>query len=180
MKTPKQRTKKRHARLAVDVLEARAISLVDERGKRRASLVCAPGKHGGAFTFIELLDDVGCPRLTLQVDEEGNPSIGLFPATGGPCVSMSVNERGSGLSIWGADKDAGFLMLGVAGPNGNDPRGSGPRLDVVDSKGRRTWSVFDGTTQHPPEEQATPTARKPAPQPPLSSSPKSRRRHPKS
>jgi hypothetical protein len=178
MKTPKKRSKKRRARLAVDVLEARVISLMDERGKRRASLTCFPGREGRGFTLLELLDDAGCPRLTLQVDEKGIPSIGLFTATGGPCVSMSVNEGGSGLSIWGTEKDSGFLMLGVAGTKHNDPRGPGPRLDVVDSKGRRSWSVFDGTIQHPPEQQATSPARKPPPQPSSPIGQKSRRRRP--
>jgi len=179
MKTPRKRTKKRRVRLAVDELEVRSISLVDERGKQRACLVCAPGQDGSGFTFLHLIDDAGCPRLTLQVDGKGIPSIALFPPTGGPCVSMSVNEGGSGLSIWGSENDAGFLMLGVAGPNGNDPRGPGPRLDVVDPKGRRSWSVFDGTIEHPPEQRATSPARKPANPPASPSSQKSRRRRPK-
>lgn len=129
-------------RLAVDVLEAKEIVLVDMQGRERASLACSGGENSHAV--IHLYDEEGRPRITLQVNDRGNPSICLFNQQNSPCVSMSVNDRrGNGLTICDSEGKP-CIMAGIPGPDSDDPRGPAPEITVVDELGHRMWTVFNG------------------------------------
>lgn len=141
---PKRELKK----LTIDVVEARAIYLVDEHGNERAAISCSAGEGGaGGSTVIQINDDAGRPRLELQVDSRGNPGIRLVASNGGFGVSIGVSDgQGNGISI--ADVEGHpCIMLGVPHPDSPDPRGRQPAIDVIDEHGRRAWSVFEGV--HP-------------------------------
>jgi hypothetical protein len=141
---PKRRPKRDPKKLTIDVIEARAIVLVDEYGNERATLSCSDGADGvGGFTVIQIKDDAGRPRLELQVDPDGNPGIRLVTSNGAAGVSMSVSARGNGISV--ADFDGKpCISLGVPHPDSGDPRAPRPAIDVIDERGGRVWSVFDG------------------------------------
>lgn len=141
----KRRPKRDPKKLTIDVIEARAIVLVDEYGNERATVSCSVGAGGvGGFTVIQIKDDAGRPRLELQVDPDGNPGIRLVTSTGASGVSISANAgQGNGMSI--ADMDGKpCISLGVPHPDSGDPRAPRPAIDVIDERGRRVWSVFDG------------------------------------
>ena len=131
MRTPKK--------IAADVVEARRISIVDPSGRERISLAC--DEAAGGFAVVHLFDDRGAPRMTLQVDSEGNPSVSLWTAGNHPAVSISVNaDRGNGIGVAdGAGRPC--VEIGVPAP-GADPRGDHPNVRVHDLDGRRSWSAF--------------------------------------
>lgn len=145
MKPRKKQADRPPRKLAADVVQARALVLVDEQGKHRASLSCSSDGDQG-FTVFHLNDGEGRPRITLQIDSAGNPSVVLFTSDNGCGVSLAVNENGSGVSI---TAERSGISFGVPGPKNDDPRGCHPSIDVVDSKGKRTWSVFEGIKHHP-------------------------------
>jgi hypothetical protein len=141
----KKRPKRDPKKLTIDVIEARAIVIVDEFGNERATLSCSVGPGGvGGFTVIQIKDDHGRPRLELQVDPQGNPGIRLVAPNGGSGVSMSVTDgQGNGISI--ADFESKpCISLGIPHPDSRDPRGPRPVIDVIDERGQRVWSVFEG------------------------------------
>ncbi len=146
----KKRVKRQPKKLSVDVIEAQSITLVDEYGSERAKLACSGGEGGiGGFTYICLNDDEGHPKITLQVDDQGNPSIALYTRNNSSGVSMAVNDsHGNGLVIHGSDGKT-HIMLGVPGPESNDPRGQTPDITVIDENGRKNWSAFEGTYEIP-------------------------------
>lgn len=141
----KRRPKRDPKRLTIDVIEARAIVLVDEYGNERATVSCTVADGGmGGFTVIQIKDDAGRPRLELQVDPDGNPGIRLFTSTGASGVSIAATAgRGNGMSISDMDGRPG-ISLGVPHPDSGDPRAPRPASDVIDERGQRVWSVFDG------------------------------------
>lgn len=142
MVAKKRRTRRTPSKLSADVIETQAISLVDATGKQRAIITCGLDDENRGFTVVHLNDDQGRPRITLQVDDAGHPSIVLFTADNATAVSFAANSVGNGLAINGV---GGCISLGVPAPEPNDPRGSGPKIDVVDTAKGRTWSVFEET-----------------------------------
>ena len=142
---PKKRPLREPKKLTIDVIEARSFVLIDDYGKPRVELSCCVGEGGKeGFTMIQINDDTGRPRLVLQVDPKGTPSIALFGSMNDPGISMAVNEElGRGISVSDAEGNR-CISLGVAGPGSQDPRGPYPRIDVLDIPGKRQWSVFDG------------------------------------
>lgn len=146
----KKRLKRKPKKLSVDVIETQSIILVDEYGSERAKLSCSGGDGGiGGFTYISLNDDEGHPKITLQVGDHGNPSITLYTRNNSSGVSMAVNNgHGNGLAIHGSHSKS-CIMLGVPGPESNDPRGQTPDITVIDENGQRNWSAFEGTYEIP-------------------------------
>jgi hypothetical protein len=142
-----KKKRRKPSTLTVDVIEARSIVLVDEAGNPRVSLACSNGQGEKSFTIIHLNDDSGRPRITLQVDGNGNAGIVLHTANNASGVSIAVNDAGNGMSISDSEGQPGISM-GFPGPNSNDPRGNRPNIDVVDLTGKRTWSVFEETINH--------------------------------
>lgn len=143
-----KRPKRQPTKLTIDVIETRVLSLVDEFGNQRANLFCSSGEQG--MTIIQLNDDSGRPRLELQVDWEGNPSIRLMQANGQLGISMAANRgNGNGISICDAE-GAPSVRLGISDPNNTrDPRAPHSELTVVDPFRKRGWSPFDGVYELP-------------------------------
>jgi hypothetical protein len=141
----KKRIQRKPKKLSIDVVEARAISLVDGSGAERVSLSCSD--EDGGFAVIHINDGKGRPSLTIQVDDRGHPSICLFNQDNSPGISLVVNnERGNGMSI--ADPSGQpCIILGAPGPESDDPRSPHPDFTVVDRHGQRVWSVFEGQRQ---------------------------------
>lgn len=152
----KKRPKRQPSRVSVDVLETRAIVLVDEYGSERVSLCCSGGDGGkGGSTVIHINDDRGRPRLTLQVDSLGNPSICLFTPENAPGISLAVNhDHGNGIGITDV-QGTSQIVMGIPGPKSNDPRGCQPDITVIDARGGRVWSVFQGTCTTPDKKRAS-------------------------
>lgn len=157
----KKKPKRQPKKLAIDVIEAQAFVLVDEYGTERASLSCSGGNEGaGGHTVVHVNDDMGRPRITLQVDDRGNPSICLFTRNSAPGVSMVVNTgQGNGLSITDSEGKP-CIMVGVPGPESDDPRAPTPEITVIDEQGRKVWSVFDGESEIPEDQHEVETDRK--------------------
>ncbi len=149
----KTRPKRDPKKLTIDVIETRAIVLVDEYGNERATVSCSVGADGvGGFTVIQIKDDAGRPRLELQVDPDGNPGIRLVTSNGAPGVSISVTAgQGTGMTITDLNGKP-CISLGVPHPDSGDPRSPRPAIDVIDECGRRFWSVFDGLHELPETE----------------------------
>jgi hypothetical protein len=142
----RKRANREPSKLTAEVIAARAFVLVDESGRERATLSCGVGEDG-TFTVIHLNDDEGRPRITLQVGDKGDSSIILFTSGGGTGVSLAATGTGNG--VWIADAEGRpCIMAGVPGSDSHDPRGPGPKLDVLDEDRKRTWSVFEGTINH--------------------------------
>lgn len=152
----KKRRKNAPTKLSIDVIEARVLVLVDEFGTERVSVSCSGGEGGqGGSTVFHIKDDDGCPRLTLQVDCRGNPSVLLSTPNGGAGVSMAVNaDRGNGFAI-GDSAGRPLIQMGVPGEKSEDPRGPHPSIDVLDKNGGRGWSVFGGAYQLPHADEAS-------------------------
>lgn len=146
----KKKSKRQPSKLRVDVIETQAIVLIDEYGNERATVSSSGGSGGkGGFTVIQINDDGGRPRLELQVDPHGNPSIRLSTPNDGSGISMSVNDGiGNGISI-GDCEGKPCITIGMPHPKSNDPRGTHPEITVTDELGRRGWSVFGGTYELP-------------------------------
>ena len=141
----KRTGKQQPSKLAIDLVQARSFVLVDEQGHERASLSCS--SENGGYTVLHLNDNDGRPRITLQIDGNGNPGLILFAADNSPGVSLAVKDDGSGLSITRGDNPS-IISIGVPGPS--NARGSHPSIDVIDSAGHRTWSVFTGMRENQP------------------------------
>jgi hypothetical protein len=90
----KKRTKRRQpSKIAVETIEAQSIVLVDEYGTEHGKLSCSGGGNGvRGWTAIHINDNQGRPWISLQVDQDGNPSICLFTTGNAPGVSMAVND----------------------------------------------------------------------------------------
>lgn len=150
----KKRAKREPKKLSIDVIEARAIVLVDEYGIERANLFCTGGDAGkGGMTVVQINDDNGRPRLELQVDPSGNPAIRLATPNDGSGVSLAVNEVGNGMSI-GDFEGKTCIMLGVPHPDSDDPRGPHPDIHVFDEDTGRQWSAFNGEYVAPTPERS--------------------------
>ena len=140
----KKRAKRQQSKLSIDELEARSVVLVDEYGSQRVRLWCDGGDGGiGGFTKLQMNDDKGNPRIEIQIDHQGNPSIRLLTTTDGGGVSIAVNEGlGNGLSI-GDHEGNPLISIGVPDPDSPDPRG--PHISVINPEGNVGWSAFNGT-----------------------------------
>lgn len=140
-KLPKRDPKK----LSIDVVEARAIVLVDEFGIERATLSCTGGESGRrAMTVLQINDDDGRPRLELQVDPNGNPSIRLATPNDAAGISLAVsNHSGNGISV-GDSEGRACITLSVPHPGSNYPPGSHPEIRILDESTGRQWSTSDG------------------------------------
>jgi hypothetical protein len=149
MKARKKPTKKRKSEIAADVVQARAFVLADESDRVRASLFCSGGPGRDGCVGLHLNDGAGRPRIALLVRDNNEVGVTLFTQDNGLGVSIGLSNSGHGISIQGFDGKAGIISLGFASPASNDPRGSGPRIDVLDTAQQRSWSVFDGIVKHP-------------------------------
>lgn len=155
MKKRKKRAKRQKAKLNIDELEVRQISLVDEYGTCRASLSCSGGDGGiSGFTSIQINDDTGQPRIELQVGSDNNPGIMLNMPNYQPGISMSANDgQGNGMSIYDHEGRP-LVMLGVSHPDSDDPRSPHPEVVVLDPGKRRAWSSTNGSYAIPSQEEA--------------------------
>ena len=144
----KKKRKNRPTKLAIDVVEARSFVLVDEYGNERASLSCTGGSGDGeGVTVVHINDSQRRPCLSIQVDEQGNSNICLFTMNSAPGVSIVVDSsRGNGLGITDGEGKP-CIMLGVPGPESQDPRAPTPDISIIDEQGRRFWSAFGGTAE---------------------------------
>lgn len=149
----KKKLTKQPSTLTVDVIQTRALVLVDEYGKERARLMCAGGDGGiGGLTAIQVLDDAGRARIELQVDPNGNPIIRLLTPNGGQGVAVAVTEGlGNGIAL-GNHEGVPSIILGVPHPESKDPR-LHPEITVLDTGTRRGWSTTAGEYPIPTQEE---------------------------
>ncbi|MFM7922646.1 MAG: hypothetical protein ACKPJJ_20695, partial [Planctomycetaceae bacterium] len=96
----------------------------------------------------------GRPRLELQVDPNGSPSIRLSTPNDGAGISMAVSDgNGNGLSI-GDFLGKPCIMMGIPHPDSNDPRGPHPDITVLDELSHRGWTAFSGEYISPASEKS--------------------------
>lgn len=82
------------------VLRGRALEIVDEQGKLRASISVLPTAATGNLAILRLMD----------------------PVTGRPSVKLSTSENGSGLMLLGDAKTQGTWVILEAEGQGNKLR----------------------------------------------------------
>jgi hypothetical protein len=149
----KKHPTKQPSTLTVDVVQTRAIVLVDEYGKERARLMCSGGDGGiGGLAAIQIIDDAGRPRIEIQVDQTGNPSIRLLTPRNGNGVTLAVNEGiGNGIAV-GSHEGLPSIILGVPHPESKDPS-QHPEITVLDPSSRHGWSTRSGAYSIPTQEE---------------------------
>jgi hypothetical protein len=76
----------------VKVVESQAFHLVNENGELRAIL---QGNVEGMVAMLQMFDQRGLPRLTLQVDNKGETSVSLAGKSGKQQIGLVVKEDGS-------------------------------------------------------------------------------------
>ena len=122
--------------LTADVVTAKSFVLVDDKNRERGILSSA----GGAVVF-HLSDHVGRPRITLQVDRDGNPGICLFTEDNAPAVSIGIHrDRGNGMFIGDAD-GVPCVEIGIPNAGSDHPLGESPFVVVRDHDGQQLWST---------------------------------------
>lgn len=109
------------------MLEAGTIQVLDASGKPRIKLVGDDTLKGG-LSHLTLYDKYDRPKLALEVDNEGQPSIAVFDKTGGKRITLELTEDEVPIiSMFHADgKQRSALWLG---DNGH------PILSFMDSNG---------------------------------------------
>lgn len=143
-RSKKSPTKKLN-RLSVDALEARSILLVDEHGKRRASLDCsaADGRSGG-HTVMHFYDEAGQVAITFQVAGSNGTSVTLWNRNFSPAVSLAVNHSdplgGAGVTI--ADRlGRPHLLAGVSESGSSEAVGPSAEIVIVNGDVRRRSAI---------------------------------------
>ncbi len=126
-------------RLSADVVTAKAFVLVDDSNRERCVIETSPTGESG-MVILNLLDSHGRPRIALQVDPDGNPSIALFTEGNLPAISLAVNERGNGVGVANAD-GVPCIEVGVPNRHANHPSGDQPVVNIRDQCGRLLWST---------------------------------------
>lgn len=141
----KKQATRRSSKLTIDEIQTRSLVLVDEHGKARATMCCLGNEDGtSGFTLIQINDDAGRPRIELQVDHKGNPSIRLSTPNDGGGVSIGVNDGlGNGLSV-GDHEGKPCIIIGVPHPDSGDPR-THPEITILDPQSCRGWTAFSGS-----------------------------------
>lgn len=157
----KKRAKRQTAKLNIDVLEVRQISLVDEFGTCRASLSCSGGDGGiGGITSIEINDDSGRPRIEFEVARDGSPFVRLNAPSQNPGVALAAhNGQGNGLSVYDHEGKP-LIKICISDPDSDDPRGATPEIVVLDPHSRRAWSSNNGSYTIPSQQEADEQARR--------------------
>jgi hypothetical protein len=125
--------------IVADVVIAKSFVLVDGEERERARITSGSGE---AVT-VHLIDHLGHPRIALQVDDDGNPSICLWTENDAPAVSLSVNrDRGNGITVGDA---IGIPCVDIAVPNTQSevPPRDAPHIVVRDRHGQQLWSSKD-------------------------------------
>ncbi|MGZ6040132.1 MAG: hypothetical protein ACXWKR_15795 [Phenylobacterium sp.] len=91
-----------HAEAVAPVLRGRALEIVDERGRVRATISVLPGD--AAYRMPD--GTIGYPETTLLrlIDQHGRPN-----------VKVSATEQGGGVGL-GGEKDPTYIHLEAKGP----------------------------------------------------------------
>ena len=128
--------------LSADVVTAKAFVLVDDSNRERASITVPPSGENGAVV-LHMSDHVGRPRITLQIDPDGNPSICLFTEGNAPAISLALNAgRGNGLVV-GDSEGVPCVEIGIPNAGSSHPLGDSPHVIVRDHNGNVAWSTLD-------------------------------------
>lgn len=125
--------------IEADVVRAKSFVLVDDQDRDRATLSAVPSGKNGAVV-LHLSDHNGLPRISLQIDENGNPSICLFTENSAPSVSLAIDkDRGNGIMV-GDEEGRPCVMIGVPGAKAECLSDS-PHIIVLDQEGEELWST---------------------------------------
>lgn len=145
----KKRPKRQPKKITTDVIETQALSLVDEYGIERASLSCAGGDGGrGGSTQVQLNDDQGTPKLSLEIGPDGNPYVTLFGAGGEPAVNVGINDAGPGITVRDGRSSAS-IQLAVPARAQDSPIGDAPQIIIADREGNCTFLRVDNCGSNP-------------------------------
>lgn len=133
---PKAARRKSEKTIKADVVEARRLRIVDERGTERASLSASKD-----YCVLHMNDDKRRPVITLQVSNEG-AFVCLFTQGNSPGVYLGLSyANGTGVTI--ADLEGKQrIFQGVPGPDSqNGPFHDQPNIVVIDLQGNQTWAA---------------------------------------
>ena len=124
-------------KLSADSVTAKRFYLVDDEEQVRAALRTSPD----GFVKFDLNDTKGCPRIQLQLDSTGNPSLSLWTSDSTLCCQISSNETsGNGLTISDIEGRP-KVIIGVP-ERGSDVAGSEEaEITVLDREGQIIWST---------------------------------------
>lgn len=125
--------------LTADVVTAKSFVLIDDENRERASISSVPSGDNGAVV-VQLSDHVGRPRITLQVDDDGNTSIGLFTESNAAAVSLAIDrDRGCGIVV-GDASGVPCVQIGVPNVGSEEFLDGAPHVIVSDHDGHPLWS----------------------------------------
>ena len=118
---------KKQKPLSAEIIETRCIRLMDESGVARVVLmVDTLDKGPGEEVIVRLCDTKGLPRLSIELDGKGNPSIRLYNSDHSTGVSIVINEE-AGNWIGLTEARGMSISLGVTNPDTKGP----PSPDAV-------------------------------------------------
>ena len=126
-------------KISADVVTARAFVLVDDSKRERCTIETYPNDESGAVV-LQLADRQGRPRITLQVDSDGNPSVALFTEGNVAAISLAINDWGNGLGVTDSN-GVPCVEIGVPRIDSDHPEGDQPLVNVRDRCGRLVWST---------------------------------------
>ena len=85
---------------------------------------------------LHLNDVEGRPRISLQIDEGGNPSVTMWSARNASAISFVLDDkRGNGISVSFPGTDVPGGIVGVAGPENDWTGNIEPAVTFIDSQG---------------------------------------------
>lgn len=119
-----------------DCVSTKYLSIVDDQGRERACLTCR-----SEDVQFDMKDTSGRPRVTIQLNDS-EAHVMLFTEQNAPAISIGLSgERGNGMQIGRPGDGRPHIFLSVPGEGGRGDLGSEPAVLVVDSEGRREFTL---------------------------------------
>lgn len=122
------------AKLTADSVVARRLTVVDDDGNER---VRVRGTSG--FVTVDLSDSDGRPRLTLQLDNSGHPSITMWTKENALALSLALTTDGNGIMVG----DANGCPVVRIDARMRDNEACDPTIEIANSQGDILWSSQD-------------------------------------
>jgi hypothetical protein len=117
-------------KISVDHIQTRSLSLVDERGKERATFACRASEGGAdGYSVLHFNGADGAPRLTFQLNDNDGPTITLFGSSGRVLLSLHVKDDvGNGITVCDA---SGYPLIQIGVPTSARAAATGSEVGIT-------------------------------------------------